>query len=123
MRFDLTVMTTTALNILALRHLGTPEEGVTINFVRNEVTYDRLIGSTWVTDTTVRVTLPIRPSTNALRITLDRDRGTFHVMLDGMVLAMGTGMIGTLSGTWGIDMYGDSAVNASIDNVTISTTR
>jgi hypothetical protein len=44
-------------------------------------------------------------------------------MLDGMVLAMGTGMIGTLSGTWGIDMYGDSAVNASIDNVTISTTR
>ncbi len=120
-RFDFRLAATTSLTLLAIRRLGTPEEGVSVDFGGGSINYDRLVGGVWITDSHIVVTLPARPATNLWSVVIDRAAGSYYVQIDGFTMASGTAMVGSLNGTWGLDLYGASAVNATVDDVVIST--
>ena len=122
-RFEFTVQASASMNLIAVRRLGTNEEGVGIDLARGIFDYSRLVGS-WVTDHTATVTVPARPTTNRWTVIIDRVRSQYSVAMDGRVLVTGTALVGSLDATsWGLDLYGSSAVVSSVDDVVVSVLR
>ena len=70
------------------------------------------------------VTLPARPTTNRWVITIDRIARQYTVAMDGAVIVSGTALVGSFDATsWGLDLYGSSAVVSSVDDSVISVLR
>jgi cysteine-rich repeat protein len=115
-RLEFRLTTTSTMTLLALTHLGTPEEGIRVEFPSGRIDYARYVGS-WVSDHTVTASVPVRPSSNLWRLTMDHARGWYSVEVDGRLVAEGPGMVGAFGGRWGLDLYGSVAVNAQVDDV------